>query len=170
MNMKKIFTLVFTLSVVAGFCFAAADPVEGYWLSIDEKTGKTTAGWYVYQEGGKLYGKILSTNDPKDTVATKCKESYPGFPVAGNVNQMTIAGTPWIFGLSMDKPGEWSGGSIIDPQDGKIYKCKIIYRNADGKKYKTDVLEMRGEIGLGLGRSQFWQKADQKTASSLGPK
>jgi hypothetical protein len=34
----------------------------------------------------------------------------------------------------------------------------------------TDVLEMRGEIGLGIGRSQFWQKSDQQTASSLRPK
>ena len=57
--MKKIVTLFFTLFVVTGICFAA-DPVEGYWISFDEKTGKATAGWQIYTEGGKLYGKMLS--------------------------------------------------------------------------------------------------------------
>ena len=164
------------VAAVAGFCFATdptdpPDPAEGYWLSVDEKTGKITAGWHVYQQGDKLYGKILSLSDePKTALADKCKESYAGFPVAGKVNQMTLAGTPWIYGLSMDKPGEWSGGNVVNPEDGKLYKCKVIFHNADGKKYKTDMLEMRGEIGMGIGRSQFWQRTDEKTASSLGPK
>jgi uncharacterized protein (DUF2147 family) len=69
----------------------------------------------------------------------------------------------------MEKTGEWSGGNVVNPEDGKIYKCKIIYRAADGKKYKTDVLEMRGEIGLGIGRSQFWQKSAREVATSLTP-
>jgi len=167
--MKKLTVLLFMLLAVAGFCFAA-DPAEGYWLSIDEKTGKTTAGWHIYQEGGALFGKILSMAEHAKTVlAEPCRDSYAGFPVAGKVSQMTVVGTPWIFGLTLDKTGEWSGGSVINPEDGKMYKCKIIFRAADGRKYKTDTLEMRGEIGLGLGRSQFWQKTDRQTAESLGP-
>ena len=168
--MKKIIVWAVVFFAAAGICFAA-DSVEGYWLSIDEKTGKTTAGWYIWQDSGKLYGKITSLADhPKTALADNCKDSYPGFPASGKVNQMTVVGTTWIFNLAMNKPGEWSGGSIVDPDSGNLYKCKIIFRNADGKKYKTDVLEMRGEIGLGIGRSQFWQKTDQKTAESLGPK
>jgi uncharacterized protein (DUF2147 family) len=167
--MKKLTVLLFMLLVVAGFCFAA-DPAEGYWLSVDEKTGKTTAGWHVYQEGGKLFGKILSIADePKTALADKCRDSYAGFPVAGKVSQMTVVGPPWIFGLTLDKTGEWSGGNVVNPEDGRMYKCKIIFRRMDGKKYKTDTLEMRGEIGLGIGRSQFWQKTDRQTAESLGP-
>ena len=166
--MKKVFFLFFIFKI-AGFCFAA-DPVEGFWLSIDEKTGKITAGWHIYQEGGKLYGKILSTAaEPRGVLAGRCKDSYPGFPVAGKISIMPVAGTPWIYGLSKGKNGEWSGGSVINPEDGNIYKCKITFRPADGKKYKTDTLEMRGEIGLGIGRSQFWQKSDQAAASSLWP-
>jgi uncharacterized protein (DUF2147 family) len=66
----------------------------------------------------------------------------------------------------MDKPGQWSGGNVIDPTDGKIYKCKINFHTAGGK-FKTDTLEMRGEIGLGIGRSQYWQKTDSATAGNL---
>ena len=173
--MKKIIILALIFSIAAGFCFATdpsdpQDPVEGFWLSVDEKTGKVTAGWYIYLEGGKMFGKVMSTADhPKSVLAEKCKESYPGFPLAGKVNQMTVAGTPWIFGLSRDKPGEWSGGHVINPEDGGMYRCKLTYRRADGKKFKSDVLEMRGELGP-FGRSQFWQKTDEQTASSLGPK
>jgi uncharacterized protein (DUF2147 family) len=165
--LKKITILLCSLLFVAGFCYAA-DPVEGYWLSIDEKTNKVTAGWYIYENGGILYGTILSMTDFDDTLqAIPCKETYPGFPLPGKVNLMLVVGTPWIFGLSQDRPGEWSGGNIINAEDGKMYKCKIKYRTADGKKFKTDVLEMRGEIGFGIGRSQYWQKSDRLTASSL---
>ncbi|MDR1100193.1 MAG: DUF2147 domain-containing protein [Treponema sp.] len=150
----------------AGLSFAA-DPVEGYWLSVDDKTGKVSAGWHIYQEGGKLYGKILSTADhPQDVKAELCKESYRGFPVPGKVNEMAVVGTPWIFGLSREKEGRWANGSVIDPNDGKMYKCRITYRPADGKKFKTDVLEMRGEIGLGIGRNQYWQKTSREAAMS----
>ena len=167
MDMKKIIFLFLTLIVVSGICFAA-DPVEGYWISIDEKTGKATAGWYIYLEGGKLYGKIMSFADKsKGLLASQCKDSYPDFPVAGKVSQMPVAGTTWIYGLSSTKTGEWSGGNIVNPEDGKHYKCKIFFRPADGKKYPTDTLEMRGEIGLGIGRSQFWKKCDLQAASAL---
>jgi uncharacterized protein (DUF2147 family) len=164
--MKKFLIVLIMACWVGGICFAA-DSVEGYWLSVDEKTQKVTAGWQIYQEGGKLYGKIMSMADnPPTSIADKCKDSYAGFPVAGKVSQMKVIGAPWIFGLSMDKPGQWSGGNVIDPNDGKMYKCKINFHAAGGK-YKTDTLEMRGEIGLGIGRSQFWQKTDSGTAGSL---
>jgi uncharacterized protein (DUF2147 family) len=55
----------------------------------------------------------------------------------------------------------------IDPNDGKMYKCKITFHAADGRRYPTDTLEMRGEIGLGIGRSQFWRKSNRTEASGL---
>jgi uncharacterized protein (DUF2147 family) len=166
--MKKTVLVLCGLFIFTSLC--SADPAEGFWLSIDDKTGKVTAGWEIYTEGGKLYGKILSTAEYPDTVkADKCKSSYKGFPVAGNVAAMRVVGTPWIFGLSPDKAGQWSGGNVIDPSDGNMYKCKITFHAADGGKYKADTLEMRGEVGLGIGRSQFWRKATREEASSLRP-
>jgi len=168
--MKKLLIFFISLSITA-VCFAQSDPVEGFWISVDDNTNKITAGWQIYQEGGKLYGKILSLADhPKGVIAVRCNESYKGFPVAGKVNTMSVTGTPWIFGLTKSKHGEWIGGSVINPEDGKIYNCKIMFRPADGKKFKTDTLEMRGEIGLGIGRSQFWRKTDEATAGGLGPR
>ncbi|GMO26223.1 MAG: DUF2147 domain-containing protein [Termitinemataceae bacterium] len=170
--MKKIIFLfaLFLLPVLS--CFAE-DPVEGYWVSIDDQNGKTTAGWHIYAEGGKLYGKILSIPDySQDVLAAYCKKSYKGFPVAGDVSKMTVLGTPWIFGLTMESYGHWTGGNIIDPNNGGMYNCKITFHPAGelgkGKKnYSADTLEMRAEVGMGIGRSQFWRKCTQAEAVSL---
>jgi uncharacterized protein (DUF2147 family) len=167
--MKKRFIFAAVFIAAVQLCFAA-DPAEGYWLSIDDKTGNVTAGWEIYLEGGKLMGKIVSTAEyPQDVLAEKCKQSYRGFPVAGDVSRMRVVGTPWIFGMSSEKTGQWAGGNVVDPSDGGMYRCKLIYHPADGKKFKNDTLEMRGEIGLGIGRSQYWQKADRETAISQRP-
>jgi len=166
--MKKLTLLILAFNI-CGVCFAA-DPVEGYWLSVDEKSGKVTGGWYIYEDNGKLLGITLSTAaHPRGVVAIRCKDSYPGFPIDGKVNTMVVEGTPWIFGLTMERPGVWSGGHVVNPEDGRMYKAKMTFRPADGKKFQQDALEMRGEIGLGIGRSQYWRRSDRETASNLWP-
>jgi uncharacterized protein (DUF2147 family) len=67
----------------------------------------------------------------------------------------------------MERPGQWINGSIINPEDGKLYKCKITFHAADGKRYETDTLEMQGEIGLGIGLSQLWQKSSAQEVAAL---
>jgi len=163
---RALFAAVF-FAAVTGICFAA-DPAEGFWISMDEKTGKVTAGWEIFVRDGKLYGRILSiAGFAQDIKADNCKDSYKGFPAAGKVSEMTVVGTTWIFGLVPDKqPGQWKDGNIIDPDNGSMYGCKITFRPADGAKFKVDTLEMRGTIGP-LGRSQFWRKATREQAAGL---
>jgi uncharacterized protein (DUF2147 family) len=168
--MKRIISLFFALIMITGFCFAS-DPAEGFWLSIDDKTGEVTAGWKIYQENGILYGHMLSFTDKSDgNYAINCRESYPGFPIPGRVNQMPLVGTPFIFGLTRHSTGDWRGGNVIDPTDGRMYGCRINFHPAGSRvgrrTFETDTLEMRGTIGP-LGRSQFWRKTDERTASSL---
>lgn len=164
--MKKIITLCVCFMCLFG-CFAA-DLVEGFWISYDDKTGEATAGWEIYQKDGVLYGEIRSLADyPSDALAVDCKESYKTFPVEGVVNKMTTCNTPWIWGLKMKESGVWQGGNIIDPADGNMYKCKITFRKADGKKFAEDTLEMRGEIGMGIGRSQYWKRSTKEAAYGL---
>ena len=86
--MKKLMALIGALIVTAGALFAA-DPACGLWKSIDDKTGKVTAIWKIYEENGVLMGTIAATtSDPQDVIATACKESYKNFPVSGAVNKM----------------------------------------------------------------------------------
>ena len=170
--MKKIITLAVSLTLAA-VCFAQTDPVVGFWLSVDEKTDKVSAGWQIYIENDILYGKILSVpNQPRNALATECRDSYRNFPVAGRVSQMPLAGTPFIFGLTKHSHGEWRNGNVIDPNDGNMYGCRVIFHpagsKASGRIFQNDTLEMRGNFGL-ISRSQFWRKTDQAAASSLWP-
>jgi uncharacterized protein (DUF2147 family) len=164
--MKKILGLCLFLFSAAGLCFAE-DPVLGRWLGVDDKSGRSSI-WELYLMDDTLCGKIIAAPEtPPDARAGKCRASYGGFPLPGKVNEMPVIGTPWIFGLSLERPGQWINGSIINPEDGKLYKCKITFHATDGKRYKTDTLEMRGEIGLGIGVSQFWQKSSAQEAAAL---
>ena len=171
--MKKIIALVIGLAIV-GVCFAQTDPAVGFWLSIDENTNEITAGWEMYIVNNELRGRIVSIpNDPRGTIASDAKESYRGFPLPGKVNEMEVAGPPWIFGLTRRGEGDWRGGNVIDAGNGNMYNCRITFHRAGTRvgrtTLQTDTLEMRGEIGLGIGRSQYWRKTDEATANSLWP-
>lgn len=183
--MKKMLFLGLALFATAGaMVFAQTDPAVGFWLSVDDTTGNPTAGWQTYIEGGKLYGKILSSPGvgPSDK-AVRMNKSYAGFPQKGDVNQKTILNTPWLFNLNPKKAGEWSGGNIIDPNDGKMYGGSVTFRvagsnipkgeekkvgtsNNNGGKFRMDTLEMRGSI-LMFGRSQYWRKATEQQAKAV---
>ena len=83
------------------------------------------------------------------------------------IDQFEALGELDTYNLKKDDTGKWSKGYIIDPESGNRYKCKITFRKADGKKYKTDTLEMRGELALGIGRSQFWTRASEEEAKNI---
>ena len=165
--MKKLIALLAGLLLLGTMSFAA-DPAEGFWISVDEKTENPTAGWQIQVANGKLSGKILSVADKaQDVFADGGKgKHYDNFMNGVDVGTLHSVGTSWIWDLSKDAEGKWSGGYIIDPNDGKRYKCRITFHKADGKKYKKDTLEMRGEVGP-FGRSQFWTIATEAEASAL---
>ena len=165
--MKKIIALFAAVLLVGTMCFAA-DPAEGFWISVDEKSNKPTAGWQIWEQGGKLSGKILSVAEkPQDVIADGGKgKHYDNFMNNVDVGTLKSVGTAWIWDLSKEGEGKWANGYIIDPNDGKRYKCRITFHKADGKKYKSDTLEMRGEVGP-FGRSQFWKSATESEASGL---
>ena len=67
--MRKLTLVIAALLLVCGMCFAA-DPAEGFWISIDEKSNEPTAGWQIWAQNGKLNGKILSVaGKPQDVIA-----------------------------------------------------------------------------------------------------
>jgi uncharacterized protein (DUF2147 family) len=163
-KMKKL-----VLAIISLFAFTfstfAKDPAEGLWKSIDDKTGKVTAIWRIYEQNGKLFGTIAATtNDPQDVIATPCKESYKNFPVAGPVNKMTTVGTPWIFNMEKESVGNWKDGNIIDPSNGKMYGCVIKYLNVGDKNKKfvatVPTLAMAGTVGP-IQVFQYWIQATE---------
>ena len=171
--MKKLLALIGALLVMSSAVFAV-DPAVGLWKSIDDKTGKVTAFWNIYEEGEKLYGTIAAVvNDPQDVIASACKESYKGFPLSGAVNKMHTVGTPWIFNMVKESEGNWKDGNIIDPSNGKMYGCVIKYLapGETNKKYtaKVPTLAMAGTVGP-IQVFQYWVKATEEESEAAKAK
>lgn len=168
--MKKLIALSGFLLLLTTAVFAA-DPAVGLWKSVDDKTGEVTAVWRIYEENGLLYGTIAAVvNYPQDVIASACKSSYKGFPVAGDVSKMKTVGTPWIFGLKQNSTGNWSGGSIVNPSDGKMYGCIVKYMPAGSdKKAPVDTLGMAGTIGP-IKVFQYWVRATDADVKAVQAK
>jgi uncharacterized protein (DUF2147 family) len=137
-------TLLFASSALA----QEASPI-GRWTTIDDETKKPKSVIAIYEENGKLYGKIeklfREPNEEPNPVCDKCEGALKNQPILG----MVI-----LRDLKKDDD-EWTGGTILDPSNGKTYKAKIAVEDG-GKK-----LKVRGFIGLSLiGRTQRWVRAE----------
>ncbi|MEO1367538.1 MAG: DUF2147 domain-containing protein, partial [Acidobacteriota bacterium] len=57
-----------------------------------------------------------------------------------------------LEGFEAEGDGEWSGGTIYDPNNGKTYSCTLELEGAD-------TLKVRGYIGVSLfGRTERWTR------------
>ena len=146
-------TAVKSWSAVALLMFAAAhagaaDPSPvGTWRTIDDKTKQERSIIRISEENGELKGVVEKLFDqPGDDPAHLCKECKD------QRKDQPIVGMPILWGLKKD--GDvWTGGEILDPHNGKVYRCKIT-PSADGKS-----LNVRGFIGISLiGRTQTWYR------------
>jgi uncharacterized protein (DUF2147 family) len=120
----------------------------GAWQTIDDKTNKPTAIIEIHQnDDGTLSGKAVKGLLPNDTGrrCTACKDERKDQLIQG----MTI-----VKDMNPTDEG-WSGGKILDPNNGSEYKCKMHLTDG-GKK-----LVVRGYIGFSLlGRSQTWVRQE----------
>jgi uncharacterized protein (DUF2147 family) len=66
-----------------------------------------------------------------------------------------------IWGLELKSPSVWTGGSILDPNDGKTYRLSATYE-ADG------TLRARIFIGVPLfGKTEILKRIDTKSLQDL---
>jgi len=137
-----------TLMVASSFAAAAGSPV-GTWRSIDDKTKQERSIIRITEENGELKGVVEKLFDqPGDDPAHLCKECK------GERKDKPIAGMTILWGLKKDGD-TWAGGEILDPHNGKIYRCKMTL-SEDGKS-----LNVRGFIGISLiGRTQIWLRQE----------
>ncbi len=145
--MKKIILILLLISAV-GLYADNLSPM-GKWKTIDDETGEAKSIINIWEEDGRIYGTIeslfLEPDEDPNPLADKCKGDLYNQPIIG----MTILN-------DLKKDGkEWNGGTILDPNNGKTYKCKIEVVE-DGAK-----LKVRGFIGVSLlGRTQYWHRIE----------
>lgn len=135
---KFLVVIMFTL---APFAAAFAQDVVGKW-----KLSDGTAIVEVYKDGDVFNGKIVWLKNPTEP---------NGGPAVDKNNPDAKLRSRQLIGLNMlsnlkAKDGEYSGGVIYDPGNGKTYYCSM---EVDG-----DILKVRGSLdkrGL-LGRTMDW--------------
>lgn len=140
--MKK---LILSLATVFFMVFSIeAQDVFGKWKTIDDETGEAKSIVEIYRENGKVYGKVVEILNPEKQNA-KCQNC------PGDAKDKPILGLVILKDLKKDK-NEYSGGTILDPNSGKVYKSFIALEN-------PDKLKVRGYVGFSLlGRSQYWHR------------
>ena len=143
--MKKmtLVTAIMAAVLLSATVLWAQSPV-GKWKTISDKTGKAETIVSVYEQNGLIYGKFLEQLDPAaKKLCDKCEGEEKGKPIVGMV---------FIKGLKADGD-EYTGGTILDPGTGKVYKGKLKVFDG-GKKMKAS-----GCIAF-ICNGQEWLKVD----------
>lgn len=154
--LKRVFLILILFSMSVYYISAAYVSPEGYWKTIDDKTGEVKSIVKVWKEKGKLKGQILKIfpkegEDP-DPVCDKCK---------GHLKNKKTLGMVFMWGFYRD--GEkWINGEIVDPENGKQYHCQV-YTVKNGKE-----LKVFGYIKIifKIGRTQTWIRTDESSLKS----
>lgn len=147
--MMRLVTLLLVCAAIGlqpGLVRAQGASPVGLWRTFDDRTGKERGLVRIWEQNGTLYGRVVSTVDPADANKTcgKC---------TGDRKDKPVIGLDIIRGLHQDGE-QWSGGEILDPENGATYRCSI--RVEDGGRK----LVVRGYVGFSLlGRSQTWLRA-----------
>lgn len=135
------------LLLLAFFTFTAvhAQKVSGLWKTVDDKTGETKALVQVFTRDGRLYGKIkeVLVRGVENPLCTECEGDRKDRPIKG----MTI-----IDGLEPDGPNQWKGDELLNPEEGRWYRCRIWL-----DEEAPDVLNVRGYLAF-FYRTQNWYR------------
>jgi len=147
--MKRLL-LALAATLAMGSVVAQSSPV-GLWKSVDDETKKEKSLVRISEADGALVGKIEKLLDPAskpDAICDKCDDDRKDKPILGMTIIRGVNKTP-------DDDGAWKGGTVLDPNKGKIYKLRLKLAD-EGKK-----LEVRGYIGTPLiGRTQTWSRVE----------
>jgi uncharacterized protein (DUF2147 family) len=143
---KKKMRVVYSILFVALGHLTFAQDVKGKWKTIDDETSEPKSIVEVYEKDGKVFGKIVKLfrkpGEDQDPICDECEEDDPRY-------KKKIIGMEIMRDMALAE-GEYSGGDILDPNNGKIYRCRIWLEGND--------LKVRGYWGP-FYRTQTWLRA-----------
>jgi uncharacterized protein (DUF2147 family) len=122
-----------------------AQSITGKWKTIDDDTGEERSVVEIYENGGKFFGRIVRLlNRPAedaDPICTACPKDD------ARHNKKVIG----MVIISDMKPSgsSFADGNILDPKNGKIYRCKLWLED--------NTLKVRGYWGP-FYRTQTWKR------------
>lgn len=144
----SIIQIITILMMSMQLSIAASNSPAGLWQSIDDKTNKPRSLIRISEQNGEYRAVIekgLLPTDTGEAICDKCTDERKDQRIIG----MTI-----VKGIKKNGD-QYDGGEILDPEEGKVYKCKMTLNEVG------DELEVRGYIGFSLlGRSQIWTRVE----------
>jgi uncharacterized protein (DUF2147 family) len=148
--MAFLMLLIGAMASVPGHALAAAalhSPV-GRWKTVDDKTGQVKSIVEIRELDGELQGRIVKLFNPPvpHPLCIQCSGTFRNRPVLG----MRI-----LWGMRPEG-NTWTGGRILDPENGEIYRCTMSLEK------NGNVLDVRGYIGLSIfGRTERWLRVNR---------
>jgi uncharacterized protein (DUF2147 family) len=141
------------LLVAATSAALAADP-QGVWLT----EGRDAAVAIAPCGGGDwllLCGRIVWLKDATDESGGPRLDTRNPDPAR---QSRPICGLEVMGGLRPSGPDSWSGGSVYNPQDGRIY-------SGDMALLTDSTLRVRAYLGVPFfGQTQVWTRAERSAA------
>jgi uncharacterized protein (DUF2147 family) len=143
--MKRLAFILIILIISTGKIFAqtaASDKILGNWLNAEKD-----ARIEIYKTDNKYYGKVIwgkNIFNPDGSSRTDLKN--PDEKLKSRLLLNLVILTNFTY-----DDGEWNGGKIYDPKNGKTYSCFM--------KLEGSSLKIRGYIGITLlGRTTIWTR------------
>jgi uncharacterized protein (DUF2147 family) len=137
--------------LIAWSAVAQAGEPAGLWQEYDDKTGKVEALIRVEQAAdgtyqGTIVKLVAEVVGSASRVCSGC---------GGSLHNQPLLGMRILTGMRRKDAHTFEGGEIVDPDDGKVYRCRMRL-SEDGR-----TLEVTGYIGVSwLGESEIWRRAE----------
>ena len=146
MFLRRFFVLIL---VWCGPAWGQASTLVGLWQTVSDRTGQPDGLVRIVEVNGEYMGTVVAVFSPP------APDAYPLCELCqGELKDKPVVGMIILHGVRQSADG-YSAGEILDPDEGRVYKCRIALLE-DGSK-----LEVRGYIGIPLlGRSQTWVRKE----------
>jgi uncharacterized protein (DUF2147 family) len=124
---------------------AQAKDVTGVWMS-DDGEGAVE----IQPCGDKRCGRLVWLKTPLDDAGRPLVDANNPDPAA---RKRPVCGVEIIKDVALQSDGSWDGGSVYDPEEGKVYSVML-------KAKANDSLEVTGYLGIkALGETFTWTRA-----------
>ncbi len=130
-------------------------------MSLFAQTNKMVGKWYTIDEDGNRKSIVVITKNPNGMFEGTIEKLLTGDPDRKCVNctgaekNKTLKGMKIIRSLREDG-SKLTGGTILDPANGKVYNCTVSLDKKSGD------LKVRGSLDKSgiIGRNQVWKRAE----------
>jgi lathosterol oxidase len=124
-----------------------AQSIEGKWTTYNEETGSILSVIEIVKTTNSIEGKVseifLEPFQGDDPICSKC---------SGERKDKKVINMNFLWGFKKEG-NEWTGGNILDPQNGEVYSSKLWLEN-------NNTMKVRGYGGMMdlFYRTQTWKR------------